>query len=149
MLGLGLRAARPLLFTSQLFFARSHSSFRFALASSRSLSGRASLQPPPCYNIAVRRMAFLPFSNRSPGPTPSPRQVAEISKLEASADENPNDVQSQVQLFQRLLAINLKTGYNVVLSRWERMCEFVSSQLRQPEQWLTNDSESGFPPPSF
>lgn len=39
---------------------------------------------------------------------------------------HPHDVSKQLALFQALLDTKLKSSYDLVISRWERMCEFVS-----------------------
>jgi ATP-dependent metalloprotease len=52
--------------------------------------------------------------------------IANIASIEASADANPHDVEKQVALFNALVDTQVKAGYDVVISRWERMCEFVS-----------------------
>lgn len=60
---------------------------------------------------------------------PPPRVVANIASIEAAADAHPNDVEKQVALFEALLATNVKPGYDVLISRWERMCEFVRKHI--------------------
>ncbi|KAF7338299.1 ATP-dependent peptidase [Mycena venus] len=67
------------------------------------------------------------FSRPKPSPSPSPHVVVEISKLEAEADVNRHDVPKQLTLFQALVSTNLKQSYEVVISRWEKMCEFDPS----------------------
>ena len=47
------------------------------------------------------------------------------SELEAEADVNRHDVEKQITLFQALVSTNFKQSYEVVISRWEKMCEFV------------------------
>lgn len=49
--------------------------------------------------------------------------------MEAEANANPHDVQKQIILFEGLVGTGVKPGYDVVIARWERMCEFVSSSL--------------------
>jgi ATP-dependent metalloprotease len=56
---------------------------------------------------------------------PSPTAVAAIARLEADANANPHDVSKQVILFRGLTETHLKAGYDVVITRWERMCAFV------------------------
>lgn len=46
--------------------------------------------------------------------------------MEAEANANPQDVQRQVALFEALVGTGVKPGYDVVIARWERTCEFVS-----------------------
>lgn len=66
------------------------------------------------------------FSPRKPVSTPSPSVVANIATIEADADVNPRDVRKQLALFDALMATKVKPAYDVVIARWERMCEFVS-----------------------
>ena len=66
------------------------------------------------------------FAPRKPAPVPPPQVVANIASIEAAADADPHDVEKQTALFEALLATNVKPGYDVLVSRWERMCEFVS-----------------------
>lgn len=51
--------------------------------------------------------------------------VAHITRLEAEANVHPHDVVKQLALFQALADTKLKSSYDLVISRWERMCEFV------------------------
>ncbi|KAH9934738.1 ATP-dependent metallopeptidase Hfl [Fomitopsis serialis] len=44
--------------------------------------------------------------------------------MEAEANANPHDVQKQIVLFEGLVGTGVKPGYDVVIARWERMCEF-------------------------
>ncbi|KAJ7219269.1 ATP-dependent peptidase [Mycena pura] len=67
------------------------------------------------------------FSRPKPAAAPSPHVVVEISKLEAEADVNRHDVAKQLSLFQALVSTNFKQSYEVVISRWEKMCEFDQS----------------------
>lgn len=67
------------------------------------------------------------FTRPKPTATPSPLVVAHITKLEAEANVHPHDVSKQLALFQALVDTKLPSSYEVVISRWERMCEFVSS----------------------
>lgn len=46
--------------------------------------------------------------------------------MEAAADMNHHDVDKQVTLFEALIATKVKAGYDSVISRWERFCEFDS-----------------------
>ena len=66
------------------------------------------------------------FAPRKITPTPPPSVVAHISTVEADANAHPQDVQKQITLYEALLSTKVKAGYDVVISRWERMCEFVS-----------------------
>ncbi|TFY64871.1 hypothetical protein EVJ58_g2334 [Rhodofomes roseus] len=44
--------------------------------------------------------------------------------MEAEASANPHDVHKQIALFEALVGTGVKPGYDVVIARWERMCEF-------------------------
>ncbi|KAF7294936.1 ATP-dependent peptidase [Mycena indigotica] len=109
---------------------------------SRSLSSlqasrlRVSFRPPPPTSVSsspTLRVLFSQsrhisigsvFSRSKPTSAPSPHVVVEISKLEAEADINRHDVGKQITLFQALVSTNFKQSYEVVISRWEKMCEF-------------------------
>lgn len=67
------------------------------------------------------------FSRSKPTAAPTPLIVAHITRLEAEANVHPHDVAKQLTLFEALLATNLKSSYELVITRWEKMCEFVSS----------------------
>ncbi|KDQ33288.1 hypothetical protein PLEOSDRAFT_48395 [Pleurotus ostreatus PC15] len=67
------------------------------------------------------------FSRNKPSPSPSPLTVAHITSLESEANTNNHDVPKQLALFQALIQTDLKPGYELVTTRWERMCEFDSS----------------------
>ncbi|EKM82685.1 hypothetical protein AGABI1DRAFT_104584 [Agaricus bisporus var. burnettii JB137-S8] len=67
------------------------------------------------------------FSRNKPTPSPSPLVVAHITRLEAEANVHPHDVEKQLTLFNALLDTKLKTSYDLIITRWERMCEFDSS----------------------
>ncbi|OAX44649.1 ATP-dependent metallopeptidase Hfl [Rhizopogon vinicolor AM-OR11-026] len=45
---------------------------------------------------------------------------------EAEANANPDDVSKQLALYQSLIETQVKAGYEVVITRWERMCELNS-----------------------
>ena len=66
------------------------------------------------------------FNRPSKTPTPSALTVATIARIEADANLNPHDVGKQLTLFQALVDTGVKPGYDIVISRWERMCTFVS-----------------------
>jgi hypothetical protein len=80
------------------------------------------------------------FSPRAkPTPTPSPSTVADISLLEAAANINHNDVDKQIALYEALLATKVKAGYDTIISRWERLSEFVCHV--QPSSTANKSSE--------
>lgn len=62
-------------------------------------------------------------------PIPPPDTVAAITRLETEADLHPRDTDKQLALFQGLEATNTKHGHDLVVVRWERMCEFVRAFL--------------------
>jgi hypothetical protein len=61
-----------------------------------------------------------------PAPASPVLRLAKIARLEADADAHAHDVARQVALFMELASIDSRTGYQGIVSRWERMCEFVS-----------------------
>ena len=69
------------------------------------------------------------FSRPKSDPTPTPHVVALITRLEAEANVHPHDVSKQLALFQALLDTKLPSSYDLIVNRWERMCEFVSPFL--------------------
>ncbi|KAF6765201.1 ATP-dependent peptidase [Ephemerocybe angulata] len=75
------------------------------------------------------------FGRSKPAPLPTPHVVAQITRLEAEANVQPHDVAKQVALFEALVATKMKSSYELVISRWERMCEFdpASPLLLSPE----------------
>lgn len=74
----------------------------------------------------ARHISLGSIFSRKPTPTPPPVVVAKVAQMEAEANANPQDVQKQIALFEALVATGVKPGYDVVIARWERMCEFVS-----------------------
>lgn len=81
---------------------------------------------PPC---SARALSLSSVFSRKPTPTPPPAVVANVAALEADANANPTDVYKQVALLQALIATKVRPGYDVVIARWERACEFVRSFL--------------------
>ncbi|GBE82242.1 Mitochondrial inner membrane i-AAA protease supercomplex subunit YME1 [Sparassis crispa] len=67
------------------------------------------------------------FSRKPPVPTPPPSVVANVAAIEAEANANPTDPQKQISLFQALVGTKIKPGYDVVIARWEHMCDFDPS----------------------
>lgn len=65
------------------------------------------------------------FTRSKPLQTPSPLVVAHITRLEAEANVHPHDVSKQLALFQALADTKLKSSYDLIITRWERTCEFV------------------------
>ena len=86
------------------------------------------IEPFQTLNPSFRRSFTLSslFNPRTkPTPTPSPSTIADISLLEAAANINQNDVDKQIALYEALLSTKVKAGYDTVISRWERLSEFV------------------------
>ncbi|KAF8654142.1 hypothetical protein AX16_003672 [Volvariella volvacea WC 439] len=90
---------------------------------------------PPYPTIPPNHRPLSLFSRQKPTPTPSPLVVAHITRLEAEANVHPHDVAKQLALFHALLGTKLKSSYDLIISRWERMCEFDPSSplLRSDE----------------
>lgn len=65
------------------------------------------------------------FTRAEPAQTPSPAVVANVARIEADANAAPHDVPKQLALFEALIATEAKAGYDLIVTRWERMCEFV------------------------
>lgn len=65
------------------------------------------------------------FSRPKPTAAPTPLVVAHITRLEAEANVHPHDVSKQLLLFEALSNTKLKSSYDLIITRWERMCEFV------------------------
>lgn len=98
---------------------------RFTLASKASLLiTRHRIQPLNAQPCLRRSLSLFPWSK--PSSTPAPAVVAKVAHLEAEANANPNDIAKQLALYQALVDTQVKAGYEVVITRWERMCEFVN-----------------------
>ena len=88
---------------------------------------RPHAKPSPILTlVSARSFSLLPKFLRRNTATPSPEVITKINILEADANANPHDVAKQVALFAALSATNTKSGYEVIINRWERMCEHVS-----------------------
>ncbi|KJA27218.1 hypothetical protein HYPSUDRAFT_63481 [Hypholoma sublateritium FD-334 SS-4] len=86
---------------------------------------------PSLKNIRPQLLGSI-FSRPKSDPTPTPHVVALITRLEAEANVHPHDVSKQLALFQALLDTKLQSSYDLIINRWERMCEFdPSSSLLQ------------------
>ncbi|TFK76445.1 ATP-dependent peptidase [Pluteus cervinus] len=81
------------------------------------------LGPHGCRHLSLGSI----FNRQKPSPTPSPLVVAHITRLEAEANVHPHDVSKQLALLQALVETKLKSSYDLVINRWERMCEFDPS----------------------
>ncbi|KXN89262.1 ATP-dependent zinc metalloprotease FTSH 5, mitochondrial [Leucoagaricus sp. SymC.cos] len=74
-----------------------------------------------------RNLSLGSIFSRKLAPSPTPLVVAHVTRLEAEANVHPHDTEKQLALFRALLETNLKTSYDLIISRWERMCEFDPS----------------------
>ncbi|THU91162.1 ATP-dependent metallopeptidase Hfl [Dendrothele bispora CBS 962.96] len=114
--------------------------------------------PPPCRTLATlhslratSRISALPLPPARPSARylslgsifgskssklPSPTVVANITRLEAEANVYPHDVSKQLALFQALINTDLKSSYDLIISRWEKMCQF------DPKSPLLQSSEA-------
>ncbi|KAL1717527.1 P-loop containing nucleoside triphosphate hydrolase protein [Schizophyllum commune] len=85
--------------------------------------------PAPLYRQPTQ--LARPFSLKSlftkPERPPPPHVVARISLLEAEANANPHDASKQLDLFRELANTNMKASYEIIISRWERMCDVDST----------------------
>jgi ATP-dependent metalloprotease len=66
------------------------------------------------------------FDHGKPAQTPSTGVVGNVTSTEIDADAAPHDLEKQLTLFQSLMDTKVKSGYDMVIARWERMCEIVS-----------------------
>ncbi|KAJ7449808.1 ATP-dependent peptidase [Mycena latifolia] len=113
----------PLAASTRSFFSRAPFPPRLRVPLPRSASPPLQLILLPSRHLSLGSI----FSRPRPSPAPSPHVVVEISKLEAEADVNRHDVPKQITLFQALVSTKFKQSYEVVISRWEKMCEFDPS----------------------
>jgi ATP-dependent metalloprotease len=95
---------------------------RAVLASSRSSSLARPVIAVQCRTLSL---GSLFVTKPKTAGTPSPLTIAGIARLEADANAAPHDVPRQLALFEALTATRVRAGYDVIISRWERMCEFV------------------------
>ncbi|KAF8163299.1 ATP-dependent peptidase [Crassisporium funariophilum] len=80
----------------------------------------------PHYNRRLLSLGSI-FSRSKPVAAPTPLVVAHITRLEAEANVHPHDVSKQLALFEALMETKLKSSYELIITRWEKMCEFDSS----------------------
>ena len=119
--GLGLRPGRPFCLSRTFSFSSPSSRLFSHLVFAQRHSRQSLLVTPP------RRLLFQNlFQKRTVIP---PLVLANIKRLESAVDTDPNNAQAQAELFKLLLSTQTKAGYNNVMTRWERMCEFVSLLL--------------------
>lgn len=125
VLRMPLRAPRTALQPCTAFRSLSTSAIRSSLLHQSPLLRAALRHTPTPTPVRTLSLASI-FAPRKPASVPPPQVVANIAAIEAAADANPHDVEKQTALFEALLATKVKAGYDVLISRWERMCEFVS-----------------------
>ena len=128
MLGLGLRSLRPTASTTFFGLALRHP---VPFRSFVQLAAHRSCFVPSRQPITILRFVKpLDFGARHASElssVPPVHSVRQITQAEAEADSDPNNVDAQVKLFRMLLESTRPAGRNVIISRWERMCEFVST----------------------
>ncbi|KIK57837.1 hypothetical protein GYMLUDRAFT_46049 [Collybiopsis luxurians FD-317 M1] len=94
--------------------------------------------PPttPSFTLfTVRNLSLGSIFSRKSSALPTPAVVANITRLEAEANVHPHDTSKQLVLFDALLDTKLKSSYELIISRWEKMCEFdPSSPLLHSEE---------------
>ena len=118
--------ARPQPPAQSLFFRhfstpRTPASLVLRLSFPRSCVQNHAITLPAKRNLSLDSI----FGPSKPSPVPTPLVVAHITRLEAEADVNPHDVAKQVALFEALVETKMKPSYELVINRWERMCEHV------------------------
>ncbi|THH27247.1 hypothetical protein EUX98_g6934 [Antrodiella citrinella] len=64
--------------------------------------------------------------------------MATILELEQAANAEPHNVQTQLAFFDALMKSGVKPAYDVVVARWERMCEFVRTMSFMSTHALVN-----------
>jgi hypothetical protein len=99
-----------------------------ALAFSVSLSHNSRPSFPHRFQLVFipsRSISLGSIFSSKPSPIPSPQAVAHVAKIEATANSHPYDVEKQLALFQALSDTNIQPAYELIVSRWERMTEFV------------------------
>ncbi|KAF9069622.1 ATP-dependent peptidase [Rhodocollybia butyracea] len=98
--------------------------------STSSLVPLRTLRPTPTTPftlLTVRCLSLGSIFSRKSNAVPSPTVVANITRLEAEANVYPHDTTKQITLYQALLDTKLKSSYELIINRWEKMCEFDPS----------------------
>ncbi|KAL4074440.1 peptidase family M41-domain-containing protein [Scleroderma yunnanense] len=117
-----LTTSIPLVHPLRSFSTLRRTAPTFPLSQTRSALIPQSRQGIPWSQPCIRRsLSLFPWSK--PTPTPTPDTVAQIARLEAEANTDPNNVQVHEELFRALAATKTKAGYDLIMSRWERLCE--------------------------
>lgn len=129
MLGIGRRLVNPQPISQLRIVCQrtssSHSFTRFALTTSN-------LSSCPHTNYRLPKFLYQPKTTSirhasSFAVDGKMLSISEITKAEAEADADPNNVDAQNRLFRLLAESGRPAGWNVLMSRWERMCEFNPS----------------------
>lgn len=76
-----------------------------------------------------RTFSLLSILSHRPFQFPSPWVYSHIRRLEEEVNLNPHDVSKQLAFFQALADTKLPLAYQLIITRWERMCEFVCPVL--------------------
>lgn len=97
---------------------------RFSLRVVCPSSRRPPVRLPSVHSTRPFSLASL-FVRPNPKSIPSPQVVALITRLEAEANVSPHDVDKQLALFRALVDTRMPSSYELVVARWDRMCEFV------------------------
>lgn len=117
------------------------------------------INPPPTAQALLRRATRRPSLHINPRPpvsqrylwtstwkaakrlTPeritSPLLYARVVRLEQEANASPNNVAKQVTLWRAILDLDTPTAYERIISRWERLLEFVRASLAEQISILT------------
>ena len=98
----------------------------FRVASSPLLRTTTTTPPLLPSHIRLFSLSSLFRPREAPKPVASASLISHITNLELAADKNPSDVFAQIELFRELVNTQSDAGRKIVMSRWERMCEFVS-----------------------
>jgi len=67
------------------------------------------------------------FTRSKPSPSLTPSVVTHIARLEADANVYTQDISKQVAFLQALLDTQFKSSYDLIIARWEKICQFVRS----------------------
>ncbi|KAF5391384.1 hypothetical protein D9757_001895 [Collybiopsis confluens] len=81
----------------------------------------------PLSLLTTRHLSLGSIFSRKPTPLPTPAVVANITRLEAEADVQPHDTSKQLALYEALLDTKLNSSYELIISRWQKICEFDPS----------------------
>lgn len=137
MLGLGLRSLRPPIspfcyasipnrpVAVRSFIRLATQQYPLPL---QSRQHRITLSPPLPIHVVKKTLLGIRHASELSS-VPPLHSIRQITQAEAEADADPDNVEAQLKLFRMLLESSRPAGRNVLISRWERMCEFVSTIL--------------------